>query len=151
MASNTVLPNAQLATEDDFHACMMLGIARMVAKHGRGKVANALGVSTRQLGNLANGSFPAPHRLFNLLVLDPTALNEVSGLYGAELRASKPNAANDMETVAGLSHLAGKWVEALSDGNRCHRETLDLADTIRPIVASLNAICLEADRIKGAA
>lgn len=146
-----VVPHCQPIGEEQFHAAMMLGIARMVAKHGRDKVALALGVSPRQLGNLANGSFPATHRHWNLLSLDQTAMDEVAALYRTQIRPQEVAAANDLDTVAGISHLAGQWVEALADGTRDHRETCQLADVIRPLVPKLVNIVSEADRIKGAA
>lgn len=151
MSERTVVPSVSEVPEEKFHAAMMLGISRMIAKHGRDKVAHKLGVSTRQIGNLANGSFPAANRHWNLLSLDPTAMDEVSALYDAELRQKQTIAANDMETVADLSHLVGKWVEALSDGHRCHRETLELANVMRLLLHRLNAVCAEADVIRGVA
>jgi hypothetical protein len=149
--NNTVVPSCQPIGEERFHAAMMLGLSRMVAEHGRDSVALALGVSPRQLGNLANGSFPAPHRLWNLLSLDQTAMDEVAALYSREVRPTTSQAANDLDTVSRISHLVGQWAEVLSDGRRDHRETCQLAEAIRPIVPALSAIIAESDRLKGAA
>lgn len=70
------------------------------------------------------------------------------GVFADKLGA---DAANDMETVADLSHLVGAWVSALADGHRCHVETLALAKVIRPLLPRMNAICAETDFIRGVA
>lgn len=147
--TNTVVPDCTAVGEDKFHAQMMLGVSRMIAAHGRDKVALALGVSPRQLGNLANGSFPAPHRLWNLLALDPTALDDIARLYRRELRPTTAQGLDDFGTVARISHLAGQWTEALADGKRDHTETLALAEAIRPLLHQLGAVVAEADRHRG--
>lgn len=73
MPDRTVVPKVEPLTEAEFHAAMMDDLSRLVRKHGKGKVCLWLGISERQYGNLANGSFPAVHRLHNLLAHDPTA------------------------------------------------------------------------------
>ncbi|TCM21506.1 hypothetical protein EDF56_101170 [Novosphingobium sp. PhB165] len=100
---------------------------------------------------LTGDSLPELHTALNSLAFDPTALDEVLALYGVALKPLTSEPANDLATISRLSNLAGQFAEALSDGHRDHRETCQLADTIRPIMAALTAICLEADQIKGAA
>lgn len=83
MASNSVLPEIAALDEDQFHNAMMEAISGAISRHGRAKVAMALGLtSVRQLGNITNGSFPAPWRLFNLLALDAGALDKIDRKYG---------------------------------------------------------------------
>ena len=65
MADDTVLPICAAANEDKFHAAMMVAISRLVAEHGKGAIAGALGVTIHQLDNIATGSFPRPDRLYN--------------------------------------------------------------------------------------
>lgn len=151
MSDRSVVPSISEVAEEKFHAAMMLGIMRLTVAHGRDKVAHALGVSPRQIGNLANGSFPAAHRFWNLLALDATAMDEVAALYRAEVRTRTAIAADDMDTVARITRLAGQWIDVMADGVRDHRETLELADAIRPLVQRLNSVCAQADRLKGVA
>ncbi len=95
MPDNTVLPLIETLTEEDFHAEMMVDISRLIAKHGRGRVAERLGTSTRQLGNLANGSFPAAWRLFNLLTLDRDALDSIERRYNSRRVPRKATCSTD--------------------------------------------------------
>lgn len=79
---DTVLPNNQPIDEVRFHAAMMECVSRQVSQHGPGKVAQIMGLSIRQLGNLGNGSFPRADRLANLRALDRDALDPIHRLYG---------------------------------------------------------------------
>lgn len=136
----------------DVSARLVAGWARVIAAHGKGKFADKLGVDTKTVGRALSGeNTPELHTVFNSLAVDPTALDEVADLYGLEIRAKQALVANDMETVSDLGHLIGKWVEALSDGHRDHRETLELARVMRPLLHRLNAVCAEADVIRGVA
>lgn len=136
----------------DVSARLVAGWARVIAKVGKGKFADKLEVNEKTVGRALSGeNTPELHTAFNSLAVDPTALDEVAALYGVEIRPKQSVAANDMETVADLSHLVGKWVAALSDGHRCHRETLELANVMRPLLHRLNAVCAEADSIRGVA
>lgn len=139
-------------SKSDVSARLIAGWARIIVTHGKGKFADKLDIDTKTVGRAMSGeSTPELHTVFNSLAVDPTALDEVAALYGVEIRPKHTAAANDMETVADLSHLVGKWVEALSDGHRCHRETLELANVMRPLLHRLNAVCAEADGLRGVA
>lgn len=139
-------------SKTDVSARLVAGWARVIAIHGKGKFADKIDVNEKTVGRALSGeNTPELHTAFNSLAVDPTALDEVADLYGLEIRPKQATAANDMETVADLSHLVGKWVEALSDGQRCHRETLELARVMRPLLHRLNAVCAEADVIRGVA
>lgn len=136
----------------DVSARLVAGWGRVIAAHGKGVFADKLGVDAKTVSRaMAGDTVPELHTAFNALAVDPTALDEVAALYGVEIRPKQTVAANDMETVADLSHLVGKWVEALSDGIRDHRETLELAKVMRPLLHRLNAVCAEADGIRGVA
>jgi len=118
----------------------------------KGTAADLIGCSVGTIDNGITGrNLPELHTALASLLVDPAALQSVLALYGVKVVPLVANAANDLDTVAGLSHLAGRWVEALSDGRRDHRETCDLADAIRPLLCALSAVVAEADRLKGAA
>ncbi|HQS98653.1 MAG TPA: hypothetical protein PK823_19410 [Novosphingobium sp.] len=136
----------------DVSARIAAGWARVIVAVGKGKFADKLEIDAKTVGRALSGeNLPELHTAFNSLAIDPTALDEVAALYGVEIRRKQSVAANDMETVADLSHLVGKWVEALSDGHRCHRATLELALVMRPLLQRLNAVCAEADALRGVA
>lgn len=81
-ARNTVVPQIVPVDEEKFRGAFKRLLHRLAAAHGDARVALALGVSERQLRNIFNGSMPGLHGVWNLLALDPTALDEIAGLYG---------------------------------------------------------------------
>lgn len=136
----------------DVSARLVAGWARVIARIGKGVFADAMGVDVKTVSRAMSGeTLPELHTVINSLRADPTALNEVFAAAGFELRPVGLCAANDMATISDLSRLTTQWVEALADGVRDHRETLALADSIRPLVQALNAIVGEADRHRGVA
>jgi hypothetical protein len=146
---NQVRPT--LVSKSDVSAAISVGWARAARKAGKGAFADALQVDAKTINRALTGeTVPELHTALNSALVDPTALQEVMSLYGLELRPAKPEAANDLDTLAKVSHLAGKWAEALADGRRDHRETCDLADAIRPLLVALSAVVAEAERIKAA-
>ena len=111
---NIVLPICTAANEDKFHAAMMVAITRLVAEHGKGAVAGALGVTIRQLDNIAAGSFPRPDRLNNLRALDPSALDPIDRLYNQ--RSVPRNATCSTDPVsAKLAALLTRTIEIERD------------------------------------
>lgn len=106
-------------------------------------------------GTVANGAsgkhIPELDTVLSSLLVNPAALSTVLALYGVKAVPLLADAANDLHTVSSISHLAGQWIGALSDGSRDHQETLTLADAIRTILPALSAIVAEADRIRGIA
>lgn len=79
---NTVLPQIEPLTEDDFHAVLLVCLGNLYRRHGQARVAEWLGVSKRHLRNIEAGTAPAPHRLFNMLCHDPEALDPIDREYG---------------------------------------------------------------------
>lgn len=144
---STIVRKVQPVPEHKFHAAMMLDIQRMIVEHGRDAVASAIGVGTRQLGNLANGSFPRADHLWNLKALDPGALQTVESLY----RSDKPSPANDMDLAAGLGHSLSELIDRLRDGEICHLDTLALAELFRRDIPRMQAIIDKADELRGVA
>lgn len=117
---------------------------------GKGTLADTMGCDAKTIDRaLTNESIPELHRAFAALLADDTALDEVAALYGFVLRRATAEAANDLETAAGLSHAAGTLIEALADGYRDHRETIAVAKLFRPLVQQMGAIIEDADRLSG--
>ena len=73
-------------------------------------------------------------------------INPFMALFSAIAVHAQGSAANDLSTIAGLSHVAGDWVERLKDGRRCHNDTIALGTSLRPLLTALQAIVEEADR-----
>ena len=110
MTSNSVVPQILPLDEEEFHAAMMEAISAAISRHGRAKVASVLGVSVRQIGNIANGSFPAPWRLWNLLALDGAALDKIDRRY--HRRGVPADAVCSSDPVSSkLAHLLSRTIE----------------------------------------
>lgn len=150
MTDNRVRPK-NAVSKANVSAALSAGWARVMGT-SKGAMADTMEVSTKCIDRaLTHETTPEFHTAWNSLIFDPTALDEVANLYGMRLIPRHSIAANDMTTIADLSALIGQFAIALSDGKRIPRETLQLADAIRPILAELGAIVEEADRIKGLA
>lgn len=78
----SVVHKPEPVDEVRFHAAMMEAVSRQISRHGHGKVAEVMGLSVRQLGNLGAGSFPRPSRLYKLRELERDALDPIDRLYG---------------------------------------------------------------------
>lgn len=149
MTARNVVHN-DIKTKQRVSSALSAGLARICAGQGKGKVADKIEVSTRTIDNALTGTtLPELHTAFNLLTVDPTALDEVANLYGVVIQPKQSEAANDLKTASCLSHLAGQIIDALSDGHRDHRETLAIAKHCRPLVKALAALIDEADNISG--
>jgi hypothetical protein len=149
---NAVLPKRAAPTEARFHHLLVTGLDRVAGKVGKHALAEAMDRTVRSLDDvLERGATPGAKAVFDALLADPTALCEVLRAYGYRLVPDRSSAANDLHTAAGLSHAAGAIIEAHQDGHRDHRETLEVAEKLRPLVPHIAAIIEEADRIRGAA
>jgi len=151
VADNQVRPSLQ--TKADVSAALVMGWARMIAKHRKGGFADRMEVDPKTIARTMSGeTSPELHTALNSLAVDPSALNELFALYGfLPPRPRVAEAANDMATVSSLSNVVAQFCDALKDGERDHIETLELADAIRMIMPALTAILNEANRIRGLA
>lgn len=147
MGNRTVLPTIEGPDEARFHMLLVQGLARVAAKHGRGKLADAMGRSGRQLDNVFGGAEPKPKSLFDALKLDPTALDEVIGAYGLRIAPAAHCTEDDMRLAAGISAGLAKLIDANADGVRDHNETLAIAAVIRPHLGALQSIINQADEL----
>lgn len=140
-------------TKSDASAALVIGWARMIARYGQGNFANCMGVDPKTVARAMSGeTTPELHTAMNSMLVDPTALNEFFALYGFHPpRPRNAAAANDMTTVCGLSGVVSQFCDALKDGSRDHRETLQLAETIREVMPALSAILNEANALRGVA
>lgn len=149
MTARTVLQQITPPDEARFHMLLVQGLARIAAKHTRGKLADAMGRSGRQLDNVFGGADPKPKALFDALALDPTALDEVIGAYGLRIVPVTEGSAvqEDMRLAAGISAGLSKLIDANADGVRDHNETLAIAAVIRPHIGALLNIVSQADEL----
>jgi len=150
---NLVVPKPRNFTELQYHAALVAGLARVAGKIGRGNLADKSGRTTRSLDKLFSGGNTDVHGfgLLQFLSADPSALDEVLALCGYGLHPLNMSAGDDFDTVANTAEVLSKMTDAMRDGSRDHRETIEIANKARPVVASLHSIIGEADKLRGVA
>ena len=97
---------------------------------------------------MAGLSLPAAENLLNSLAADPSSLDEVLALYGLHVRPALSVSGCDMQLAALLGRCAAELIERISDGIRCHNDTLALAEVFRAVIPKLQSVVDEADRIR---
>lgn len=151
MLDTLVVPKPAGPSELQYHDALVLGLARSAANVGRGNLADRSKRTTRALDKLFSGACAdtSGKGLLDFLLADPSALDEVLGLYGYQLAPTNCAPALDFEIIADTAALTAAHTEAMRDGIRKHRETIKIADCARPVVAQYSAIIAEADRLRG--
>lgn len=149
--SGTVVQHIAAPTEAQFHAALIAGLARIAAEQGRGTLADKSGRTTRGLDKLFEGSNPCGKGLLDFLLADATALDEVLALYGLSVAPRRAKPSTDLALCVQLGRTLAEYLSRLSDGKRCHNDTLAMAVLFRPLIPQLAAIVDEADRLRGVA
>ena len=98
---------------------------------------------------IAGPSLPSAENLLNSLAADPTALNEVLGLYGLVATLKESGEVSDMDLITGMSGAVAEYLRRIADGRRCHLDEAALAALFRPIIPQMQAIVDADDRRKG--
>lgn len=150
MASRTSSAKSPL-DKNTVQARLAAAWARTIAQNGGKKAtfAEAIGVHPDTVNNaLCGNTVPELHTVLNSLFACPNALDEVLSLYGFHLVSTDKALSPDMQTVVEMSQALTRYCEAMEDGRRDHRETIELANKLRPLVPKLSAIIEEADATK---
>lgn len=136
-------------TKEQAKNAIAQGWQRVVRDHGKETVAATVGCDKRTVENtMALKTLPEAHLLLNLLDLDTTALNEWLALKGVHAVPCESAMTPDMQTVNGMGHALTHYLDVMLDGRRCHRDTLGLAELLRPLIPRLTAIVHEADGLR---
>jgi hypothetical protein len=90
-------------------------------------------------------NLPEAHTIFNSLIADPTALDEVLAEYGLRVCPKHRDAANDMELATDLSTTLTEFLRRIADGKRCHVDTAVLAELFRRLIPQMQTIVDERD------
>lgn len=141
---------APLAKEQ-VQACLVAAWGRTIAQAGGRKAtfAEAIGVHPDTVSNALSGTtVPELHTVLNSLLACPNALDEVMRLYGFILVPEDKALSPDMQTLVEMSQALTRFCEAMEDGRRDHRETIELANKLRPLLPKLHSIVDEADATK---
>lgn len=122
----------------------------IAAQEGKkGAFADALGCHVDTVNHALSGkSLPELHTVLNSLVACPNALDEVLALYGFRLVPVDQALSPDMVTLIEMTAALHRFCAALDDGRRDHRETIEIAQALRPLLPKLSQIIDEADKLK---
>jgi hypothetical protein len=151
VSSNNVVRNPKPLTKDRAKALIASGLQRAARDHGIDEVAIKAGCTRRCIEKaLSHETLPEAHTLGNILLIDPTAFCEWLGALGLQIVPRDAILSPDMETLSQMSKAMAEFIDALRDGKRTHRETLELAEELRPLIPRLTAIVHEAEGLKAA-
>lgn len=148
MPSNKRLPHGGRPTQSSYQSAVRQIILSIQGDLTDAELGERLGCSSGTIGNARNkkGNLCGVTLARIGDEFGPEALNPFMALFRSIAVWRESTAANDLATIAGLSHVAGDWVERLRDGNRCHNDTIAIAEALRPLLTALTAVVEEADR-----
>jgi hypothetical protein len=152
MTGATSFPKIAALPKHRVSALLSAGWARVAARVGKGRLADGIEATEKTVENAMSGrTVPELHTALASLAVDPTALDELLAGYGVRLAPLHAEAANDLQTAAGVVNAMGALIARLADGVRCHNDTLAVGSLLRPHMPALTAIVSEADQLRGAA
>lgn len=146
---SSVRPPVGRLTEEEARQSLASGLLRLCSANGPSRVGLEAGCDEKTIRNARDQKSTLRLDLaFNLLALDPTALNELAGRYGFKLTPITAQYANDLHTAAGLLDGASELIKAQEDGVRDNTETCRVADILRPHLPAAVAIVQQADQLR---
>jgi hypothetical protein len=147
MTTGHVRPADLLLTEEDYRRLVAPAISRMTVDRQLARLALMVGADEKTLRQAreARASLSGS-KLFNLLTVDPTALDELLAHFG--LKAVPLEAADACETrlLAETAGLVAAHARAFADGRIDHREEQALAAIARPVTQEWAGRIARADR-----
>lgn len=149
MPSNQVRPKTPTLTDEDARELLAIKLKQISATHGPKRVAKTIGCEEKTVRRARDEI----HTLglactFNLLDLDPTALDPLAAAKGMAIVPLEIDFKNDMEVIAELSGLLNEWLAAMQDFKRDNAETGKIAARIRHLMPKLRGITTEDDSLK---
>jgi hypothetical protein len=149
MQRSKVRPPKSRLTEEECRQALASALLRLTAEHGPSRVGLEAGCDEKTIRNARDQKSTLRLDLaFNLLAIDPTALNDIALRYGFKLTPVTAEGANDLHTAAGLLDGASELIRAQDDGIRDDSETCRIADKLRPHLPAAVAIVAQADALK---
>jgi len=136
-------------SKDKFQRLLAAAWSRVLVDRDQMQMASDMGErDTAAVKRGSSGSnLPEAHKIFNSLCADPSALDEVLREYGFTLAPLKARPTDDLALASDLTDVTGDLIR--NRGRRSPRDTCNLADKLRPIIAEEEAIVREADHLRG--
>lgn len=154
MSARKCSPSSPL-TKERVQSKLVQSWSRTIAERFEGSksaFATKIGCCPDTVSNaLAGKNLPELHTVLNSLLACPNALDEAIAVYGFRIIPADAAMSPDMQTLFEMSRALTSFIDALDDGRRDHRETLELAELLRPVVPKLTAIIHEAEGLKAVA
>lgn len=141
MNASNVFPKATALTETDYKQKLAKGLRRVMMAEGPARFAAKVpGCCAKTLSNAASETHALnPTVAFNLLVADPTALDELLAHFGFRLERVEAVEGEDARLLADTMALASEHAEAMADGRVDHIEEARLVKKARPVAMAWNA------------
>lgn len=149
MTAGTVARNRAALRKDDAKRALAAALSRLVLAHGLGTVADQAGCCTKTISNaMGLRALPELHIAANLLLLDPSALDELLALLGFRLVPSDAATTCFPSVLADLAGVTATTAAALADGRVDHLEEARIVAQVRDILPELNAMAARHDARK---
>jgi transcriptional regulator with XRE-family HTH domain len=147
MNANNVLCRKPRPTDSSYQAAVKSIIEAVSVGHTDAELAQKLSCSAGTISNARNkkGNLCGVTLATIAHEFGPEALEPFAALFDCILIPRQSQAANDLATIASLSHVAGDWLDRLRDGHRCHQDTAALAEALRPLLGALTAVVKQAE------
>ncbi len=152
MTAGGVLPKRAPMTKAAARDAVAMMLTRLALAFGPGTVADYAGCSGRTVADARAGkTLPELHSVINLLVLDPSALDELLAPMGFRLVQIDQAGSAYPQMLASLADVTATTAGALADGRVDHREEAQIMARLRQMLPDLNAAVArhDAKRVAG--
>lgn len=147
MSRASVRPKQSRLTEADYRQLVAAGVRRCSAADGAARFAVEVGCDEKTMRAARDAkSSLSGSTLFNMLLVDPSALDELAGHFGFRLAPLEADAADDAGLNADVAYLNSVVADAMRDGRIDHIENARVLDAARPVVQTLTGRIAAAGR-----
>ncbi len=151
MLSRLVRPEDRLLTEEDYRRLTGPAIRRMTVDLQLARLALMVGADEKTLRQAREERASlSGAKLFNLLAVDPTALDGLLQHFGLRAVPIDPAEGCDAEMLAEVAALTSEAATAMADGRIDHIERGRIVKRARPVVQRLTAEIARHDREQAA-
>lgn len=143
-----VRPKQSRLTEADYRQLVAAGVRRCSAADGAARFAVEVGCDEKTMRAARDSkSSLSGSTLFNMLLVDPSALDELAAHFGFRLAPLEGSAEDDAGLNADVAHLNAVVAEAMRDGRIDHVENVRVLNAARPVVQTLTGRIAAAGRV----
>jgi hypothetical protein len=145
--AGNVTPKRSRITDAEYRRFVAQGVRRLAVKDGAARLGLDVGCGERTMRDARDEkSSLSGATLFNLLSVDPSALDELLAHFNLCTRELEPSHSSDAKLNADIAVLSASLAVALADGRIDHREEQDIASRARPVVVEIAGRIAAADR-----